>query len=68
VARLCQIGCDLVGVAEHEDGLGLEPGGKPGRDQVVALDQKGVLAPAVLADVQRRRSLDERVIGTGEGG
>jgi hypothetical protein len=68
VARLGEVGGDVGEVAEHEDRLGTKPGREAGGDEVVAFDQERVLAPAVLADVQRRRSLDERVVDTGEGG
>ena len=59
---------DVVGLADHEDGFGPQPGRDAGRDEIVAFDQEGALALAVLADVQRRRSLDERVLSARKGG
>jgi hypothetical protein len=29
---------DVVGLADHEDRLGREPGREPGRDEIVAFD------------------------------
>ena len=52
----------------HEDGLRAQAGGQAGHHEIVAFDQEGALALAVLADAQRRRSFDERVLGAREGG
>jgi hypothetical protein len=46
----------------------LQAGRQAGRHEIVALDQEGAFALTVLADVQRRRSLDERVLSARKGG
>ena len=47
---------------------GRSPAVRPATTQIVAFDQEGAFALTELADVQRRRSFDERVLGAREGG
>jgi hypothetical protein len=58
----------LGAAIEHEDRLRSPPGDQPGGDQVGSLYEKGALTLAELAQAQRRRSLDERVLDTRDGG
>jgi hypothetical protein len=55
-------------IAGGEHRLGQKAGGQTGGHEVVAFDQEGALALTVFADVQRRRSLDERVLSARKGG
>jgi hypothetical protein len=60
---------DHIGRAgSHKHRLGAQTGEQTGHHEIVAFDQEGAFALAVLADVQRRRSLDERVLSAREGG
>jgi hypothetical protein len=61
-------GCDAGRCAGREHRLGQKTGGQTSGHEVVAFDQEGALALTVLADVQRRRSLDERVLSARKGG
>jgi hypothetical protein len=49
-----------------EDRLRKKTRGQARAHEVDALDQEGALALTVLAQVQRRGSLDERVLATGD--
>ena len=58
----------LGAAMEDEHRLWSPPGDQPGGDQVGAFHEKGALTLAELAQAQRRRSLDERVLDTRDGG
>jgi hypothetical protein len=68
VAGLGEPGGELGRLAGGEHRLGQQAGRQAGRHEIVAFDEEGAFALTVLADMQRRRSFDERVLGAREGG